>query len=688
MTAMSGFNFPAEEWGKAELNVLSEFKSAQSGNYPEFNIMIASGDKFWTTGQFYSKDAADPSVRPILRLTVNGVVKEIVAARDAMVVAGTERDTNFGSDEIIELQEHGYYDDVGEPRGTCDENTKRAFLCFDISDLATTDTVTAASLILTARTVITDETREKFADENGNPYSGKANEKLIWTSWYRSSAWEEDTLTWVTDYYGDKFYFSANDENAWDYITDNSPSVKGKVCDYHRYGQQSDLTQAYRVTGDERFAYTDIRQCMALINSLGVEGNVMNSLDMSVYLSGFCNTILATVDSKYMTDEIFTAFLKFAWQLCDWETEKWYGHYTNNWATYATSGNYKVCAYFPEFAKHDYWFKRILEEHERLFSEFIMEDGHCIELSQGYISTILGTFQTPMAVYLATGHESPYNEEIEKVIYHIVENGVFSAIGGPLWHGFNIADSSDIGSNKVSMYRTWYQYLFPEDEMFEYIISNGTSGKMPENPTTRYPVALRTFMRSSWDARTSLAMSFVNTTVSHKSHFHNDNLSITLWAYGKILLTDQGYGSDQTGDGGRIWTYNKSQVQHNTVTVNDNYDYLNDGVCAYTKVANDSSWEKKFESNKLYDFVEYACNGFSTSQIQQRSVAFMKEQKFWIVSDYALPLKPEEENLYAQHWQVYPGSGVEHDEKKILRTHYDDINVMIVPIEADEIDDV
>ena len=54
MTAMSGFNLPAEDWGKAELNVISEFKSAVSGGYTDFNIMIASGDKFWTTGQFYS----------------------------------------------------------------------------------------------------------------------------------------------------------------------------------------------------------------------------------------------------------------------------------------------------------------------------------------------------------------------------------------------------------------------------------------------------------------------------------------------------------------------------------------------------------------------------------------------------------------------------------------------------------
>jgi len=688
MTAINGFNLPAEEWGKAELDVTSAFKSAVTGGYTDFNLMLASADKFWTTGEFYSKDAADPSVRPVLKMTVNGVPTERVAYKDAMVVAGIERGVNFGYDEIIQVQEHGYFDDVGEPRGTCDENTKRSFVCFDISDLNNTDTVTEAKLVLTARTVITDETREKFADENGNPYSGKANEKLMWATWYRSSAWEEDTITWGSDYFSDKFYFSCNDAVAWDYVTSNNTSVKGKVCDYHRFGQQSDLTKAYQATGDERFAYTNIRQIMALYHSLGIEADVMNSLDMSVYLSGFCNVIYSTVNSKYMTDEIFTAFLKFAWGLCDWETEKWYGHYTNNWATYATSGNYKVCAYFPEFAKHDYWFQRILDEHDRLFVGFTMEDGHCIELSQGYINTILSTFSTPMSVYNETGHEGPYSEEIYEVIHDIVRNGIYSAIGAPKWHGFNIADSSDIGSNMVSMYRTWYQYLFSDDEEIEYIVSGGTSGKLPENPTTNYPVTLRTFMRSGWDARDSIAMSFINTAHSGTSHVHYDALSITMWAYGKYLLTDQGYGSDQTGDGGRVWQYNKSPVQHNMVTINDTYDYLKDGIVGYTKLTNDRSYEKDFESNKLYDFVEYVCDGYSTAQTMQRSVTFMKAQKFWIISDYAVPKDPSVENLFAQHWHLYPGSNPTHDEKYTIRTNFDDVNVMVVPLEFNEIDDL
>lgn len=687
MVAMGKFELPAENWGKAEISVLSEIKSAK-GSYPEFNIMVVSADKFWTTGQYYSKDAADPSVRPKLQMIVNNVYVEKEPIRDTMVVGGAERDTNYGYDEIIELQEHCYFEDTRESNGACDDDTKRSFICFDISDIRETDKVTSAKLVLTGRNIITDETRQRFADENGKPYSGVANNKLLWATWYRSSAWEEDTLTWGSDYYSDKFFFSCHDMNAWDYISSATTTVKGKVCDYHRYQQQGNLTDAYRATGDERYAYTDIRHCMALINSIGLEPSVMNSLDMSVYLANLCYMLYGNINSKYMTDEIFTALLKFVWQICDYETEYRYGVYTNNWATYATAGNYKVCAYFPEFKKHDYWFQRILEEHDRVFAGLTLEDGHCLEASHAYVSTLLGTFQSPMNVYRQTGKESPYSEEIHDVIYDIVKTAVYSSVGAPNWSGFNIADTSDIGNDRSSLYKYWYQYLFEEDEELKYVITDGMSGKMPENPTTHYPVALRTFMRSSWDATSNLAMSFINTSPDDFSHGHNDALSITMFAYGKYLLTDQGYGSDQTSDSGRVWRYNKSPVQHNLVTINDTYDYLTDGVCQYTVLRSNKQWEKKFESNRLYDFIEYVCDGYSTAQTMQRSVTFMKNQKFWIVSDYAVPLDPTVENVFAQHWHVYPGANPSHNEEYVLRTNFDDVNVMVVPMEYEEIDDL
>ena len=106
------FTLPAEEWGTSQLDVLRAIKQTP-GSYTEFNVMVASADKYWTTGQIYSKDA-DPSLRPVLRMTVNGVVVEKYPSKDTMIVGGVDKNTNFGSDEIMEFQEHGTYDDIYE----------------------------------------------------------------------------------------------------------------------------------------------------------------------------------------------------------------------------------------------------------------------------------------------------------------------------------------------------------------------------------------------------------------------------------------------------------------------------------------------------------------------------------------------------------------------------------------------
>ena len=680
---LGGFTLPAENWGKSQLDVLRAIKQTP-GSYTEFNVMVASADKYWTTGQIYSKEAEE-SLQPVLRMTVNGVVVEKHPIKDTMIVGGTEKNTNFGSEKIIEFQEHGVYDDIYESYGSYDENTKRAFITFDLSDLKSTDKITSAKIVFTGRSIITDETRNRFKDENGKPYSGESREKLMWAVWYRSSAWNEDELVWSSSTIVDKFFFSCHDMNAWDFVTPRSTTGKGKVCAWHRGTVISPLKNGYMYYKDERYAYAALRQLTAMANSIWVDNSVMNSLDISVFLGVLSETIHSLKTSKYMTPEIMTCLIKYLYALADFEVERWFGHYDNNWGSYATSGVYDVCAYFPELSMHDYWYERVLEENDRLLSGQTFEDGLCIEIPQGYISTLLDTFSGPLNTYNKTGHPGPYSEDLYEDIHNILKSMLYTT--GPYFAGFNLSDSGSVYNSRKADYVTWYNLLFGDDEEILWVVSDGTSGKLPENPTTTYPIGLESFMRSGWD-KNSLQMAFVNNTSSRASHYHYDALSVAMFAYGKFLLTDQGYGNDQTSDGGRVWEYNKSPIQHNLMIINDTYDYLTDNVCCYTTLERDSSWEKDFESNKAYDFIEYVCDGYSTAQTMQRSVTFMKNQKFWIISDYGVPTDPTVENVFAQHWHMYPQAKPTHNENYVIRSNFEDVNVMVVPLEYEEIDNV
>ena len=79
---------------------------------------------------------------------------------------------------------------------------------------------------------------------------------------------------------------------------------------------------------------------------------------------------------------------------------------------------------------------------------------------------------------------------------------------------------------------------------------------------------LRTFMREDW-SDDAVAMAFTNKVVG--SHGHKDALSVSMYAYGKFLLVDPGYGAVLTGN---IRNYMISPQQHNILTVNDYENYL------------------------------------------------------------------------------------------------------------------
>ena len=682
ISAMSigGFDVPENEFSKVSVPVGNSIVSEFIGAFPQFSVEIGSGDKFWTTAEFYTKEAPEKSLRPYMSASVNGIYTEFPVVKDAMVVAGVSGDVNYGSEPIAYVQEHGCYDNIDGSMGSYDQNTMRYFVAFDTSKLKKTDSVKNVQIHFTARNVITEETKDKF------DYKGEADRsKLIWATWYKDSAWQEETLTWNTSTIMDKFYFSCHDMEGWDYITSSSPSVKGKVCAFHRDSDQSTLKAGWMLTKDERYAYTYIRQEMALINSIGCEPGVMNSLDMSTHMSGLSSSFYALLDSKYFTPEVCTAWLKFMWQLCDWQVECYYGTSDNNWGTFASGAVYDGVAKFPEFFTHDYWYKRTLEDNTRMLGVFTMDDGLCVEQSMNYISTILSTMNTPLATMLRTGHEGPYEEHLYQEIYECLESLIYCA--GPYFGGFNQADGYDPYNSYMSTYKTWYQTLFPDDEMLAWLVSGGTSGRMPENPTTVYPTSYKTFMRSGWDKK-SLQLAFINVSDMKRSHYHDDQLSFAMFAYGQYLLVDPGYGSDQTGDGGRVWKYNKSPVQHNVVTINDTYDYIYDGICAMTTVKSGSSGSRDFETNKYYDYQEYYNTGFSSSPLMQRSITFLKDSGFWIVSDYNVPKDPSAENVFAQHWHTYPDSNMTYDDNLIVRTNLDGPNVQVVPVESEELDGV
>ena len=620
------------ELSEHRIDVLSAFSQKTVVGIEQVRgFVINSIDKFATEAEIYSRESQNP---PKLELIVNDMPVTYTACKDAMVQGGIYGENNFGKDEIMSVRESGTYQNFNE-------NTKRVYIAFDISNLKSTDIVSGATLILTGRNA-----------------SG-TGEKELGVYCLFDMSFDENKIKFND--YSDCMLWSDNDKNTWDYITSNYGAVKGKACFYHRGDELSYVASMYSYTKEPHYAYTFIRQHMGLVHNVGFNNGVYNALDTSRQLANGSKSLCWVADSEYLTGDAITGILKTWWLMCDYLVNIYYGTATNNWGSYATQGIYSIIARFPEFATFDEWYEITGKENERLLKEFVQEDGLPIELAQGYLNTIINSLEEPLRVAPYTGVDVPYTQEVYDGIYTLLEGYIYCS--GPGFRGTNIGDSNDYTATAHARIKYWYENVFRDDKMFEYVTKNGVSGKMPENPTTNYPITARTFMRESWD-EDARWMAFIAT--GSGSHGHKDMLSLSMFYKSKYLLIDPAYGSTLTDDSHTIMS---SAPMHNVVTINGkNYDDITNAKT------------EKFESNKYYDFIEYSGN-YYTGYDQHRSVLFLKNQGFWIVSDY---LNPSDKNVtvsYEQNWHMLPEAKITIDDDDFeVRSNFDDINVLIAPV--------
>ncbi len=633
---IQGFINVDNEWSEQRIDVIDSFGKTVIGRDAFRGFVLMSVDKHKTQAEFYSRESENP---PVLELVVNGLPIRYEACKDAMVRGGAYGTTNYGSEPVMTVQESGQYMNFNS-------DTKRAYIAFDISNLKNTDVVTSATLVL-----------------HGRNASGTGEKEICV---YRLNDMSFDETTIAFDDYTDCMLWSCNDLNSWDYVTSNNASIKGKACFFHRGNELLVPAMLYDYTGNERYAYTFIRQHMALVNSVGFNTAVFNALDISCHLDFATESVLYVLPSEHMTGERFTAMLKTFWLMADQQANKYYGTADNNWGSFATKGVYAFLARFKEVAVYNDWFDITKNENDRLTSKFTYSDGMSIELAGGYTSTIIATLYEPYAIQNQTGMAVPYSDQVKGVAHNLLQSLIFCS--SPGFKGYNIADGNDYTTGWASTIKEWYSMVFTDDPMFEYISTAGVSGAIPENPTTNYPVGLRTFMRSSWE-NDALSMAFINTNHSTGSHGHYDHLSIAMFAYGRYLLTDQAYGAALTGN---TIDYMSSAPQHNLVTVNNS---------DHNKVHDTK--EIAYESNDIYDFIEYG--GYYTQDVaQQRNVLFIRNQKFWIVGDYASPDNQNVENSYEQNWHMLPSSNMSYDEETFeVRSNFEDYNVNVVPVGTD-----
>lgn len=624
------------EWEEHRVSVSNAVINDDLIGYSKYvGFVLMSVDKHLTQAEVKARESGEPAY---LELVVNGAPIRIAAAKDTMVRSGPYSAKNYGNDPIMTVQESGIYRNHNE-------NTKRAHIAFDISFLKTTDNVTSAVLVF-----------------NGRNASGTGNKEILV---YNDTSADYDEYALVFDDLIDHKLWSCNDQNTWDYYA--AMTNRGDMANFLRGPEIGVCADMYSYSGQERYAYTYIRQEMGLVYNQGYNVLVLNELDMSTHLINHTKYVFEVLDSKYMTGEILTAIIKNFWLYANREVNEFFGTKDNNWGSFATYAVYSFIARFQEVAVYDEWYERAQIENERLVAGFLLEDGMSFELCQGYTGTMLGTLTNPFNVQNETGIPVAFTDTVFDTAYKLCLSLVFCS--SPGFRGYGIGDSTgDYASFYGGNVKFWYNMVFQDDPILAYASSRGLYGSMPENPTTSYHKSLRTFMRSSWEDD-AFAMSFINTDHNTASHGQYDHLSITLFAYGRYLLGDPGLGA--LGDTKK---FQSSAPQHNLVTVNNS---------DHNKIY--KTKELAFESNKMYDFIEYS-GSYTQDVTQSRNVLYLKDQKFWIVCDYANPLLQNKENSFEQNWHMHPTCNISlDDETFVIQSNTSDINVDLIPVGTEDI---
>ena len=629
------------KWHRADVGFSME--TLFNGGSVKVSYQLMSVDKTDVCAEFYSRKS---DYKPYLELVINGETVKVECCKDTMVSAGENSSVNYSDREVFEVCESGIYHNH-------DEKMKRVYLAFDLSFVNKADTIESATLYLYGK-------------------SDKGEKEICVYNEFEAG-WDEKKFCW--DKVTDELIFSCNDMNSWDFITSHITTIKGKICFYHRGFELSIPADMYNRTGDEKYAHTFIRNAMAIVHYVGCNREVFNELDMGCYCSTHTIDLFRVIHSDNMTGERFVAILKNLYSVTEWLIKNFYGVKKNNWASFATLGVYTFIGLFSEISIHDEWFETTVKENARLINGFMLEDGSNIELGQCYQSTLIGTITSLYDVKEVTKHPLPVSEETFDILYKLMKHYYYTL--SPTRSDYNIADTINPLDDLTPKIKRWYGIcndIIGHDEEFKYVATDGKEGKLPDFTTINFPDNLRTYMKTDW-TRDALAM--VVNGRREGSHGHEDVFSVAMMAYGRHLVTDQGYGAQLTGG---IREMMMASSSHNVVLA-DNVE---------NTLRRDSK-QLGFDTNDKFDYCEYSGANNEIIDVQNRSVTFCKEGKFWVVTDYIKPLDCDKVTEYTQYWHMLPEAKISIEEQNVLKSNFEDgINVIVVPIgqiESSEITD-
>lgn len=582
-TTVSGKVHFTPIYGWQQMEVWEDIKGLVSSATADKKLkyLVAAGKKDGYRVEISNEDG----YKPYISAMINGEPR-IFPVTVATYVDKGEPDTSHAGISPMLVEES--VTSIGHPM-TIDENTKRTLLQFDIPGLTPNDQVQSASLFLYGRMVEDDIDAE--------PRVPSEFKSVYLTDWTGETSIDPNTTF--------RKYFDA--------INMTFLCFDGESC-FRAFQQDEarpnlymgislgnavpDVTNGYLKTGNETFAFHAIRMFVRSILEFGTyeefdaacSRGVFNSLSVSKFGFTCLWHVHRLMESKYMTPEIFTIILKHAHLRARWMMECWSASEdTHNWGGYNVQGLETTSFFYPEF--RDVHGDLIRDENGEIVlrdpdlggsvmggwlsvanyrrhykvKDDAYDDGSSVEGSLSYANEGLAGYASALETGDSLGIDVSFCYEDEEAKAALDRSMMFMiSMLNPRFGSFQVGDEA-LGwkENYASMLEIFTR--INDNPFLEYVVSKRASGTEPSFKTVAYDGAKVATFRNSWTDDYAIAAQIQ--ARGGGSHNHNDDLALTMGAYGNYLLVDPRMGNYDTTEKQERWV--SSSRGHNTVEIDD-----------------------------------------------------------------------------------------------------------------------
>ena len=371
------------------------------------------------------------------------------------------------------------------------------------------------------------------------------------------------------------------------------------------------------------------------------------------------------VNTNAIDGVAFTSMLKFMWQEPDAITDPFFesAQINLNGLAFAIDSLLYYSTYFPEFKDRDKWVKRTQQRILEFADQAIYDDGGYVESTSGYDVSVLRSTNKFYDIAEMGGIEVPeaFTEKYRK--FGVAEMNLTR----PDKLQWQWGDGGAVSPKGAIVEMA--ERLGDKGELL-YFATDGADGTMPEYTSYFLPTSKLGVMRSSWNANNSVAMFLIGKIGG--SHGHADMNSVSMYAYGRHLLVDLGVSSYDSRHPAVAWQSSRTE-SHNSVEVNE---------IGQARTTDKQSVVSMY-TNKNADFYTGRSEAYD-DVTHTRKVSFIKDKKFFIVSDYLQPVGDQmEENRYNQTWQTATTGSWRMDDPAtgVAQTEYSSgANVLMVPV--------